>query len=232
MSENVHITKLEAARRQLCAAVRFLIHGEDELAVHTVTAAAAGIISDLRGQRGHDEAGEATLGVLYGLIGMYRSGDIPKSIAEDPKSMAYIRELLDLFPTITADSTWHDFRALVGEVSMPPESVSVYWKDRSRIANFLKHADRDSGAHINECEIDNLHFLMNTVVSYQELMPIGLMAETYVLMIYAALADGNRVGLSGDDHKLLETAEQLSNDELVEFFDLLLATMKEHHGEA
>ena len=232
MSEKVYITKLEAARRQLCAAVRFFIHGEDELAVHTVTAAAARIISDLRGQRGHDEAEEAKLIVLYGGISMYRSGDIPKSIAEDPKSMAYIRELSDRYPTITADSTWHDFRALVGEVSMPPESVSAYWKDRSRIANFLKHADRDSGAHINECEIDNLRFLMNTVNSYHRLMPIGLMAELSVLMIYDSLVGGMRVGLSDDEHKLLETAEQLSNDERAIFFDQLLAIMKEHYGEA
>ena len=231
MSENVYITKLEAVRRQLCAAVRFFIHREDELAVHTVTAAAARIISDLRAQRGHDEAGEEKLIALYGAVGMYRSGDIPKSIAEDPKSMAYIREMAELFPTITAASTWDDFRALIGEVSMPPESVSAHWKDRNRIANFLKHADRDSGAHISEGEINNLHFLMRTVVSYQELVPIGLMAETYVLMIYAALTGGTRVGLSDNDHKLLATAEQLSDDELVEFVDELLATMKEHHGE-
>ena len=230
--ENVFITKLEAARRQLCAAVRFFIHGEDELAVHTVTAAAARIIRDLRAQRGHDEAGEERLGLLYGAIGMYRSGDIPRLIADDPESMAYIREISDLFPTITADSTWDDFQALVGEVSMPPELVNAYWKERNRIANFLKHADRDSGAHIDEGEIDNLHFLMSTVVAYQQLVPVGLMAETYVLMIHAALAGGTRVGLSDNEHKLLATAEQLSGEELVEFFDQLLATMKEQHGEA
>ena len=58
------------------------------------------------------------------------------------------------------------------------------------------------------------------------------MAETYVLMIHAALAGGTRVGLSDDEHKLLATAEKLSSEELVEFFDQLLATMKDHHGEA
>ena len=231
MSENVYLTKLEAARRQLAAAVRLFIHSEDTLAVHTVGSAAARIVSDLRAKRGHDEVTEEKLIVLYGAINMFRSGEIPKSIAEDPKSMAYIREVAEHFPTITAASKWEDFRALIGEGSMPPESVSAYWKSRNRIANFLKHADRDSGAHVAEGEINNLDFLMRTVASYQKLVPVGLMAEAHLLVFYSALADGTREGFSDSELSFLATAEQLSDDERVEFFDVLLATLKEHHGE-
>ena len=102
---NVYITKLEAARRQLAAAVRFFIHEEDELAIHTVASAAASIISDLLSQRGHDEAAETTLGMWFGALLAYRSEEIPQWISENPRTLAYVRELADHFPTITAAST-------------------------------------------------------------------------------------------------------------------------------
>ena len=207
MSENVYVTKIEAARHQLCAAVRFFIHGEDELAVHTVASATARIISDVRAQRGHDEPAENDLLLVYGAVKMHRSGEIPKEIAEDPKAMAFVQDLALRFPTITATSTWEDFRELIEDVSMAPEAVTAYWKERNRIANFLKHADRDSGAHITEGQFDNLHLLMRVVDAYRQLVPNGLGGETYVLMMYAALAGGTRSNLSDNEHKILAIVE-------------------------
>jgi hypothetical protein len=43
----MRIKKLDAARRQLDAAVRAFFHGEDAIAVHTLVGAASNIISDL-----------------------------------------------------------------------------------------------------------------------------------------------------------------------------------------
>ena len=136
-NDNIRITKLGAARRQLASAVRLFIGGEDELTIHTVASAPAGIISDLRSHQGQDEAAETTLGVLFGALLAYRSEEVPKWITEDPDMLEYVRKLADLFPTITAASTWSNFRGLIGELSMSPESVSAFWKGRNRIANFL-----------------------------------------------------------------------------------------------
>ncbi len=47
----VHVTKISAAQRQIDASIRLLFSGEDSLAVHTITAAAHGIVRDLAKQR-------------------------------------------------------------------------------------------------------------------------------------------------------------------------------------
>ena len=55
-SAEILVTKLGAVRRLLQAAIRFHFHREDELAIHTVAAAAYGILKDLKNQRGLNEA--------------------------------------------------------------------------------------------------------------------------------------------------------------------------------
>ena len=47
MADRVHISKLEAAKRQLDVAIRLLFDGGDVVAVHTLVGAASVIISDL-----------------------------------------------------------------------------------------------------------------------------------------------------------------------------------------
>lgn len=47
MDERIHISKLDAARRQLDVAVHLLFDGGDPVAVHTLVGAASVIISDL-----------------------------------------------------------------------------------------------------------------------------------------------------------------------------------------
>ena len=117
---------------------------------------------------------------------------------------------------------------------MSPASVNAFWKNRNRIANFLKHADRDSEAHLNEAEVDNLTLLLLTVSSYHDLAPFGLRAEGYVLVFYGVITGlgTSTEDFSDDELKLLVTAERLDEAERIEFFDVLLETMKEHYGEA
>ena len=47
----VYVTKISAAQRQIDAGIRLLFSGEDSLAVHTITAAAHGIVKDLAEKR-------------------------------------------------------------------------------------------------------------------------------------------------------------------------------------
>ena len=49
---STEITKSSAAQRQIDAAIRMMFSGEDPLAVHTVVAAALGIVKDLTRKRG------------------------------------------------------------------------------------------------------------------------------------------------------------------------------------
>ena len=57
--------KLEAARRQLNAAIRMTFANEDELAIHTVAAAAYGIVRDLLGTRGRSNSEELYAADIY-----------------------------------------------------------------------------------------------------------------------------------------------------------------------
>jgi hypothetical protein len=47
VNERIHISKLDAARRQIDAAIRLLFEGADPVVVHTLVGAASVIISDL-----------------------------------------------------------------------------------------------------------------------------------------------------------------------------------------
>lgn len=47
MDEGIHISKLDAARRQIDVAIRLLFEGGDPVAVHTLVGASSVIISDL-----------------------------------------------------------------------------------------------------------------------------------------------------------------------------------------
>jgi uncharacterized protein YlaN (UPF0358 family) len=63
MASEIHITKEAAAQRQIDAAIRMLFSGEDMLAVHTVAAAAYGILTNL-----DDKRTEPTLNKLYAEV--------------------------------------------------------------------------------------------------------------------------------------------------------------------
>lgn len=51
----VYITKIEAARRQVDAAIRMSFFNEDDLAIHTVASAGYRILRDLLNKRGRDD---------------------------------------------------------------------------------------------------------------------------------------------------------------------------------
>jgi hypothetical protein len=61
----VHLTKLAAAQRQLNAAIRMLLRNEDELAVHTVAAAAFRILRDIKKKHGRGELATVSTGACF-----------------------------------------------------------------------------------------------------------------------------------------------------------------------
>ena len=62
---SVDITKTAAAQRQIDAAIRMMFSGEDSLAVHTVVAAALGIVRDLTKKRGEVSRLEDSLNAFF-----------------------------------------------------------------------------------------------------------------------------------------------------------------------
>ena len=207
----IHVTKLAAAKRQLCAAVRIYFAGEDELAVHIVASAAYRLISDLKSQRGRDEVGDYYLNNVFYAVRSYRRGKLPSYMTDNPELMESIHRWAKEFP-ITATSEYEDIVALVS-----PDVAQKFWRKRSKIANFLKHADRDSCAHISMEEVDNLTLLMQAHSSYLDLDRGGLGHEGVIFWIYSCVAFGIIEDLLTKLHEIAKHLEFLSHDDQLKF---------------
>jgi hypothetical protein len=79
----VFINKLEAARRQLYAAIRMTFANEDEFAIHTVAAAAYRILRDLLEKRGRFDLEELAAAGIYHTASSMAAGELPQADQDD-----------------------------------------------------------------------------------------------------------------------------------------------------
>ena len=75
---NIFNNKLEAARRQLDAAIRMTSVNEDELEIHTVPAAACRILRDMPNKRGRHEAAVAVGTIQRFAVAAHRRSSIAR----------------------------------------------------------------------------------------------------------------------------------------------------------
>lgn len=177
----IHVTKLAAAERQLRAAIRFYFAGEDELAVHTVAAAAYHLLVDLKAERGMDEAEDMYLTSIFYVVRDYRRGTLPNQLIANPEFMDWIRGIADLLP-IKSDTKIEGI-----SVTLPRELVGEFWNQRNKVANFLKHADRDSKASISLDEVDNLMLLAQGYSAYRDITRDDLGNEGFVFRMFLGM---------------------------------------------
>lgn len=88
----LYITKLEAARRQIDAAIRMVFDNEDELAVHTVASAGYRILRDLLQKKGKYDVEESWRGEILAIV---------KDIAEGRTDFQQLDELGGLYNKIS-----------------------------------------------------------------------------------------------------------------------------------
>lgn len=219
-SGKIYVTKLAAAQRQLCAAIRMFFAGEDELAVHTVASAAYRVLSDLKAERGRDEAADVHLTSIFYVVRDYRRGALPGYIANDPEMMRSVREMADRLP-ITASSKFKD---AVGSAS--PDVAQEFWRSRNAVSNFLKHADRDPKSHISLDDVDNLYLLNQASCSYIDLTEDNLGPEGFVLWVYFCAVKGISEGMPEKFRKIAAEIEKLDPDEQIRFCSEWLREMK------
>lgn len=215
----IHLTKLAAAQRQLRAAVRMFFAGEDDLAIHKVASAAYRVLSDLKAERGKDEVGDYYLTTIFYAVREYRRGTLPGYLADDPEAMKWIREIAEQLP-IYASAKFEDIAA-----SVSLDVAREFWQKRTKVANFLKHADRDPKSHIALDEVDNLSLLMQTFGSYVDLVKDDLGDEGLVLLLYFSVASGIKEGLPPELHDIAMELEGLSPTEQLNKCSLLLEGM-------
>jgi hypothetical protein len=176
---SLHVTKLAAAKRQLQAAIRMFFLREDELAVHTIAAAAYGLLKDIKRACGMSEAADAFLAGVFYVVRDYRRGTLPTHMTSDAGFMAAVEWLANELSPITADSKLSDVR-----VSIAPALERQYWSDTNRASNFLKHADRDTDETLPLNELGNQLLLAKCFSAYRDAAPDDLGNEGLVLQAF------------------------------------------------
>jgi hypothetical protein len=172
----VFLTKLEAARRQIDAAIRMTLLNEDRLAVHTVAAAAYRILRDMKERRGRSELTDMWKAAIYSLAQEYLAGKpFPSCFKEAP-------DLKELVIAIANEVKNYEI-AGPEQLNLEVTGERQHWSKFNSPANFLKHADRDSVAAMNLEEFENDRLLALASRSYAEI--IGhLTPEMQVFGIY------------------------------------------------
>ncbi|RCW77701.1 hypothetical protein [Phyllobacterium bourgognense] len=207
----LYVTKLAAAKRQLCAAIRMFFDGEDELAVHTVAHAAYKLLSNIKTTRGRDEAADDYLNMVFYHVQEYRRGTLPSFIANDPEMMQFIRDIADRLP-INASSRFTEVTA-----SVTKNVAKDFWDKRSKVANFLKHADRDPKAYLDSDEVDNLTLLTRAHGAYVDLTHTHIDPEGIVLWVYSCVTTGMAELLPSEFKDKIAALHKRNTDEKLRF---------------
>lgn len=208
MAASIHVTKFAAAERQLRAAIRLFFEEEDELAIHTVASAAYRLLSDLKDDRGMDEAADTHLTSIFYAVRSYKRGTLPKHMTSRPELMAQIAELAAVLP-IEADSSIKDVK-----VSIDAESAQRYWRNRNKTANFLKHADKDPSATLAATDVDNANLLMQCVGAYTDLFKDQLAPEGLVFWLYSCVRDDDLSSIPPKLQPIATRLQEIHHDEL------------------
>lgn len=164
--QNIQISKIAAAQRQLDAAIRMFFAREDDLAVHTVAAAAFTVLRNLIENNGHNFAEEAFRTGLLDLARRYAAGTLPpkeKALVEGSRLMAIFEPLLD---DIRMQGDEFDSKRIILQMSTQEQQRMF----PSMTANFLKHADRDPNGWLALDSVNNENLLMASCAAYVSLM--------------------------------------------------------------
>jgi hypothetical protein len=195
--------------------------GEDELAVHTVAAAAYRLLADLKSDRGRDEVGDYYLTSIFYAVRDFRRNALPSYLANDPDAMAWIRDMADKLP-INADSNFSDIKS-----SVSVSTAKEFWQKRNKVSNFLKHADRDASAHVSMDEVDNLQLLMQAYGAYVDLVHDGLQNEGLILWLYYCVANGITEGLPTRWQEITSKLERLIPEERLRWCSAFIQGLNE-----
>lgn len=220
-SAKLHVNKLAVAQRQLRAAIRMFFAGEDELAIHTVASAAYSVLSDLKAKLGQDEVGDYHLTSIFYAVRDYRRGTLPTYLSEDPETMKCIRELAEQLP-IVASTNIKDITATVSS-----DVAKKFWQQRNKVANFLKHADRDAQSHVALDDVNNLHLLMQALSAYIDLKCDDLGAEGLVFWLYFRVTSGIKEGLPQKFQEVAAKLEAIGSIERLKLCSAMVSEMNE-----
>lgn len=161
---NITLTKQAAARRLILNGIRMANRSDDPLAIHVVAASAVNMIRELLEQRG---SGLAALGMRYGF---YKAA---KARAEGRQSglptYEALDSLLDQIAGYIKDGSVNSEEDIT--LTLPPGEERRMLDSILRPFNFLKHAQRDPLATLNEEDVLPIQALVHALAAFAFLFP-------------------------------------------------------------
>jgi hypothetical protein len=198
----IYVTKVEAARRQINAAIRMSLLNQDDLAIHTVAAAAYRIVRDLLKKRGIDDFEQTVKSGLFSLAKAMTENSLSdkdsKMLDGDKKLHAIVSAIAD---RIKNSNTGFGLDEI--NLSDPSGLRRHQWEAYSKPTNFLKHADRDHQSAIAIDEIDNISLILRSCSAYATLAH-DITPEMAIFCAWASLS-----GRIGVEDVLAQIAEKL-----------------------
>jgi hypothetical protein len=131
--------------------------------------------------------------------------------------MKWVREVAEKLP-IRSDSKFEDV-----SVTLPRELVGQFWNQRNKVANFLKHADRDTGASISLDEVDNLLLLMQCYSSYMDITRDNLGNEGFVFQLFIGVKRMERS--SSQENELVQKVAGIPEADRLRFCSMCIAKL-------
>jgi len=203
----IYINKLEAARRQLDAAIRMRFAKEDDLAIHTIAAAAYGILRDMLGKRGRHNFEELIRAGVYSYARSLAHGEMSDAEIASLKQL----QIFDVVSVVAEDIKVRGDDVTVDDVPLAVSSSTKGsdWQSMSKAAAFLKHADRDPTESLSLQDVDNDRILMRTCSAYA-MVSHHPTPEMRVFYVFWSLRPECRANLKGGDSEIADALEQFT----------------------
>lgn len=193
---SVVISKIAAAQRQIDAAIRMVLVGEDKLAVYTVAAAALKVLRDIMRKRGRSLVEDQHLHIVVGAARQLLNNEYSEVLDyirnHDPSYYAMIEYAADV---IRKEETGGR-RMKAEEIFKVCASNEVEFAYRQRVdfpANFLKHADKDANGHWSDHGFDSETVLFEACEAYLSVMrrvtPEMLVYTTLIMMEHGSSSE-------------------------------------------
>jgi len=160
----ITLTKQAAAHRLIASSIRMANDGEDALARHVVAASAVNLLRELIADRGPNLTEHALQYSFYSQA-MARIDGRPTGFENEEAVCAIVDRIVEAINAGQVKS-YMDLRV---EVSAAEERRML--DSILRPFNFLKHAQRDPLATLNQDDVNPLHALQVAIAAYYFLFP-------------------------------------------------------------
>jgi len=232
LRSEIFITKINAARRQLIAAIRMYFDEYDKLAVHTVAAAANNLLLDIAKSRGMDVFDYGFIAGLYYTVIDMKDGRInyEQLGSEEREIVDFALEFSEAVEKVQKDAFDLDinkFLEIFGTILKIERSIKTeFWKKWKRAANFLKHADRDLSSAFQEKELDSERLIFMSLALYREIIK-DIPWECFVFGAYYNVISKYDGNLEGLNREITNLVAQVMPEHRLEICRKLLASPPE-----